>query len=212
MAKKHGGTPTVKALIEAGVDFTLYPHEHGDGETSFGAEVVRKLEVEAEADRVFKTLDADLGGELVVGIVPVPRQLDLKALPAALGAKKATLAASPDEAACSTGTSSAASPRSVADPAADRARRIRGRLRHDLRLGRHARPPGRGLPPPRRPARVDRCDIGPHCDALVAALGETGTSAIADQQSVQRPRPASRARMMAWVRSATCSLAKIAEM
>lgn len=116
MAKKNGGIPTVKALIEAGVDFTLYPHEHGDGETSFGAEVVRKLEVEAEADRVFKTLVADLGGELVVGIVPVPRQLDLKALAAALGAKKATLAASPDEAACSTGTSSAASPRSVSGP------------------------------------------------------------------------------------------------
>lgn len=100
MAKKSGSTPAVKALIAAGVDFTLQPYAHSDGETNFGDEVVRKLGV--QPDRVFKTLVADLGDELVVGIVPVSRQLDLKALAGALGAKKATLAA-PDDAARSTG-------------------------------------------------------------------------------------------------------------
>ena len=100
MAKKTGSTPAVKALLAAGADFTLHPYEHDDGETNFGDEVVRLLDVDAE--RVFKTLVADLGHELVVGIVPVPRHLDLKALAGALGAKKAALAA-PDQAVRSSG-------------------------------------------------------------------------------------------------------------
>jgi Cys-tRNA(Pro)/Cys-tRNA(Cys) deacylase len=41
---------------------------------------------------VFKTLVADVDGKLTVAIVPVERQLDLKALAAAAGAKKAAMA------------------------------------------------------------------------------------------------------------------------
>jgi Cys-tRNA(Pro)/Cys-tRNA(Cys) deacylase len=41
---------------------------------------------------VFKTLLADVDGRLVVGIVPVTGKLDLKALAAAVGGKKATMA------------------------------------------------------------------------------------------------------------------------
>jgi Cys-tRNA(Pro)/Cys-tRNA(Cys) deacylase len=41
---------------------------------------------------VFKTLLADVDGSLVVGIVPVARKLDLKALAAAVGGKKAAMA------------------------------------------------------------------------------------------------------------------------
>jgi len=41
---------------------------------------------------VFKTLLADADGELVVGIVPVGGQLDLKALAASVGAKRAAMA------------------------------------------------------------------------------------------------------------------------
>ncbi len=45
------------------------------------------------AEQVFKTLLAVVdGGPLVVGIVPVDRQLDLKALAKAAGGKKATMA------------------------------------------------------------------------------------------------------------------------
>ncbi len=43
-------------------------------------------------DRVFKTLLADVDGALVVAVVPVNTQLDLKALAAAVGGKKARMA------------------------------------------------------------------------------------------------------------------------
>jgi Cys-tRNA(Pro)/Cys-tRNA(Cys) deacylase len=44
-------------------------------------------------ERVFKTLVAAVdGGALAVGVVPVHRQLDLKALAAAVGGKKAVMA------------------------------------------------------------------------------------------------------------------------
>ena len=90
MAKKPGGTPAAKALLAAGVDFTLHPYDHAEGATNFGEEAAHALG--ADPQRIFKTLVADLGGELVVGIVPVAGHLDLKALAAVLGAKKASLA------------------------------------------------------------------------------------------------------------------------
>jgi Cys-tRNA(Pro)/Cys-tRNA(Cys) deacylase len=57
---------------------------------SFGLEAAQALGV--EPDRVFKTLLADVDGALVVGVVPVTGMLDLKALAAAIGAKKAVMA------------------------------------------------------------------------------------------------------------------------
>src|SRR5215469_17918706 len=42
--------------------------------------------------QVFKTLVADVDGALTVGVVPVAAQLDLKALAAAVGGKKAAMA------------------------------------------------------------------------------------------------------------------------
>jgi Cys-tRNA(Pro)/Cys-tRNA(Cys) deacylase len=58
--------------------------------TSFGSEAAEKLGLEPA--RVFKTLLADTDGTLVVGVVPVTGQLDLKALAGAVGAKRATMA------------------------------------------------------------------------------------------------------------------------
>jgi Cys-tRNA(Pro)/Cys-tRNA(Cys) deacylase len=58
--------------------------------TDFGREAADALGVEPE--RVFKTLLADVDGRLVVGIVPVTGKLDLKALAAAVGGKKAVMA------------------------------------------------------------------------------------------------------------------------
>jgi Cys-tRNA(Pro)/Cys-tRNA(Cys) deacylase len=97
---KAGGTPATLALTRAGVAFTLHSYAHDDAERHFGDEAAAALGLDRA--RVFKTLLADLGGELVVAVVPVSAQLDLKALAAALGAKRATMA-DPDAATRSTG-------------------------------------------------------------------------------------------------------------
>jgi Cys-tRNA(Pro)/Cys-tRNA(Cys) deacylase len=96
----HGATPATTALVEANITFTLHPYEHQDGSTNFGEEAARALGV--DETRIFKTLVADVAGKLVVAVIPVAQQLDLKALATAFEAKKATLA-DPTHAARSTG-------------------------------------------------------------------------------------------------------------
>ncbi len=80
-------TPAIAALIRAKVAHTLHPYHHDPATTAFGDEVVAALGWDPE--RVFKTLVASVDGALVVGIVPVAAHLDLKALAAAAGGKKA---------------------------------------------------------------------------------------------------------------------------
>ena len=89
--KSTGGTPATVALDRAGVAYTLHPYSHDPQSSQFGDEAAAALGV--DRDRIFKTLVADAGGELVVAVVPVARQLDLKALAAAVGTKRAVLAA-----------------------------------------------------------------------------------------------------------------------
>ena len=83
-------TPAVAALIKAKIAYTLRPYEHDPRTTAFGDEVVRALG--QDPARVLKTLIAAVDGALVVGVVPVAGQLDLKALAAAVGGKRATMA------------------------------------------------------------------------------------------------------------------------
>ena len=83
-------TPAIAALIRAKVAHTLHPYHHDPATTAFGDEVVAALGWDPE--RVFKTLVASVDGALVVGIVPVAAHLDLKALAAAAGGKKASMA------------------------------------------------------------------------------------------------------------------------
>ena len=71
-------TPAVRAAEAAGIPFTLHEYEHDPGTASYGDEAAAKLDVEAE--RLFKTLVVSVDGALVVALVPVPTQLDLKAL------------------------------------------------------------------------------------------------------------------------------------
>lgn len=85
-----GSTPAFAALTAAGIDFTPHTYEHDPRAASFGLEAAEVLGV--DPDRVFKTLMADVDGTLVVAIVPVSTSLDLKALAAALGGKKAQMA------------------------------------------------------------------------------------------------------------------------
>lgn len=89
-----GGTPAVTALTRLGIAHTLLPYHHDPASTAFGDEVVAALG--RSPGEVFKTLVAELDGRLVVGVVPVSHQLDLKALAAALGGKRATMAAVAD--------------------------------------------------------------------------------------------------------------------
>ena len=92
MGKKTSaaGTPATVALTRAGVSFTLHAYEHDPAATSYGLEAAETLGLDPAT--VFKTLLADVDGELVVAIVPVAGLLDLKALAAAVGGKKATMA------------------------------------------------------------------------------------------------------------------------
>ena len=84
------GTPATVALAAAGIPFTPHAYEHYAGNTNFGLEAATALNLDPE--QVFKTLLADVDGTLVVAIVPVTGKLDLKALAAAVGGKKAEMA------------------------------------------------------------------------------------------------------------------------
>ena len=76
-----------------------------DDERKAEADKDRRDPVEAlgaPPERVFKTLVADVDGQLTIGVVPVTGSLDLKALAAAVGGKRAVLA-DPEEAEKSSG-------------------------------------------------------------------------------------------------------------
>ena len=93
MAKRtrgDGGTPATVALTAAGIAFTTHPYAHDPAAASYGREAADALGV--EPGRVFKTLLVEGEKGLAVGIVPVDRQLDLKALATALGVKRVQMA------------------------------------------------------------------------------------------------------------------------
>jgi Cys-tRNA(Pro)/Cys-tRNA(Cys) deacylase len=84
------GTPATALLAKQKVAHQVHEYEHDARSASYGTEASEVLGVPAE--RVFKTLVAEVDGRLTVGVVPVAGQLDLKALAAAAGGKKAKMA------------------------------------------------------------------------------------------------------------------------
>lgn len=92
MARKNTsqGTPATAVLAAAGVSFGLHPYSHDPAAASYGMEAAEVLGIDPA--RVFKTLMVDVDGRLAVGVVPVSGSLDLKAIAAALGSKKAAMA------------------------------------------------------------------------------------------------------------------------
>lgn len=89
--KRGAGTPATVALDRAGIAYQLRGYDHDPRATSYGVEAALALGVEPA--RVFKTLLVQVDdGPLAVGIVPVDRQLDLKAIAAAVGGKRAAMA------------------------------------------------------------------------------------------------------------------------
>ena len=84
------GTPATALLVKQRIAHTVHAYEHDPRQAGYGQEASDALGVAPE--RVFKTLVAQVDGALTVGVVPVGSRLDLKALAAAVGGKKATMA------------------------------------------------------------------------------------------------------------------------
>ena len=84
------GTLATALLASKRVPHTVHSYDHDPRSSSYGSEATEALGL--LPDRVFKTLVAEVDGKLTVGVVPVASQLDLKALAAAVGGKKAKMA------------------------------------------------------------------------------------------------------------------------
>jgi Cys-tRNA(Pro)/Cys-tRNA(Cys) deacylase len=85
-----GATPATAALDRARISYRLHPYQHDSRADSYGDEAADALGVDSH--RIFKTLIAAVDGQLVCAVVPVAGRLNLKALAAAVGGRKAELA------------------------------------------------------------------------------------------------------------------------
>jgi Cys-tRNA(Pro)/Cys-tRNA(Cys) deacylase len=90
VASKSAGTPATALLTQQRVPFTLHPYDVAPDAPNYGALVAEALGVPPQL--LFKTLVTEVDGALAVAVVPVTGEVDLKALAAALGGKRATLA------------------------------------------------------------------------------------------------------------------------
>lgn len=87
MGRRPGGTPAMTALTRSGIAYTVHEFTPDPRETSYGLAAAAALGLPATA--VFKTLVAQVDGVPVVAIVPVSTTLDVKALAAAHGGRRA---------------------------------------------------------------------------------------------------------------------------
>ncbi|CAG7608484.1 Cys-tRNA(Pro)/Cys-tRNA(Cys) deacylase YbaK [Leucobacter soli] len=90
MGSPTASTPATAALVALGIPFETRTYVHDPAETDFGGEAAAALGVAPE--RVLKTLLAEVDEALIVAVVPVAGLLDLKALAAAIGGKRARMA------------------------------------------------------------------------------------------------------------------------
>jgi Cys-tRNA(Pro)/Cys-tRNA(Cys) deacylase len=88
--RRERGTPATVVLTRAGIAFTAHAYEHDPAAPSYGLEAAAALGLDPR--EVFKTLMAMVDGRPVIAILPVDRTLDLKALAAATGGRKADMA------------------------------------------------------------------------------------------------------------------------
>ncbi len=96
-------TPAINAAKKAKVAYQVHEYEHDPSAESYGEEAAVALGLDPA--QVFKTLLVAINGDnkkLAVGVVPVSGQLDLKAMAAALKAKKVVMA-NPQDAERATG-------------------------------------------------------------------------------------------------------------
>jgi Cys-tRNA(Pro)/Cys-tRNA(Cys) deacylase len=87
-------TPAILAAERAGILHRVLSYEHDPAAKSYGTEAAEALELDAA--QVFKTLVVQMEGParggLAIALVPVSKQLDLKATARALGARRVALA------------------------------------------------------------------------------------------------------------------------
>jgi Cys-tRNA(Pro)/Cys-tRNA(Cys) deacylase len=77
-------------VAKAKVEHRIHEYHHDPAAASYGVEAAEQLGVDPAG--VFKTLVAEVDGRLVVAVVPVAARLDLKALAAAAGSRRAVMA------------------------------------------------------------------------------------------------------------------------
>ena len=85
-------TPAVRALDQARASYSLHEYDQADGADGHGYGEVAVAALGADPAQVFKTLVVRVDGVLTVAVVPVSGSLDLKALAAAAGGRKAAMA------------------------------------------------------------------------------------------------------------------------
>jgi Cys-tRNA(Pro)/Cys-tRNA(Cys) deacylase len=83
------GTPATRALERAGITFTLHEYDYDPDAARIGLQAAEALGVDPA--RVLKTLMARAGRETVCVVVPSDREVSLKRLAAAAGAKEAAM-------------------------------------------------------------------------------------------------------------------------
>mgnify|MGYP000564575945 CR=1 FL=1 len=84
-------TPAINQAKKDKINFQIHQYLHDAHNSSFGLEAVEKLSLKAE--QVFKTLVVETESKtLIVAIIPVTHQLNLKALAKALAVKKIKIA------------------------------------------------------------------------------------------------------------------------
>ncbi len=85
-------TPAVRVLVAAGVAHVLHTYDPDDHDAGVGFGEAAVAALGSDPAQVFKTLVARVDGALTVAVVPVAGQLDLKALAAAVGGRRAVMA------------------------------------------------------------------------------------------------------------------------
>jgi Cys-tRNA(Pro)/Cys-tRNA(Cys) deacylase len=90
VATGHAATAATIELTRLGVAFTMHPYAHDPAERSFGDEAARALGL--SPDEVFKTLVVMVDDAPTVAVLPVSARLDMKALAACCGGRRAELA------------------------------------------------------------------------------------------------------------------------
>jgi Cys-tRNA(Pro)/Cys-tRNA(Cys) deacylase len=88
------GTPATLALDKAGIAFTLHEYDYDPNAAKVGMQAAEALGIEAA--RLLKTLMARAGDEVVCVLVASDREVNLKKLAAAAGAKHAAMLGAAD--------------------------------------------------------------------------------------------------------------------